>query len=493
MFAVAVMMAALKLGGALDADPLFLKTVPADHVAKSLEPEVRRQVVEREVSDPHRPAEEAAPAQVRRPLSGSVASSSVQKIKAPVFYRPSSLDFKESVCGDFRDSPRSRRVVFPLPEHYFNSYDDTWGAARPQGGHEGSDLMSPSGTPEFAITDGTLVRVKRSNENGWNRLGGYTAMLKAAYSVGPIKEGDLFYYAHLEEESILPVGTKVRAGQRIGTVGDTGEGPEVTRDKFPSHLHLGWYDGSGDRSTLESGAMNPYPLLLWLQQNGGAISGGTDVSYCEVPQGLFPQPSTGEHSWPVPDHPGATPDLETDDREDLHPAVEEPREYHPPKRERIAPQVDVPERENEKVGKKREVHEASSKSMLKKRNRQSAGSSARNENGSAGEGDRASRPSGDENSRRKAPRFEAGPSPAAPSRWSHVAIFVDVIDKVRTPKNRYEPDTSDDEQQKKLPGFIKSESPTEKQPVHDRREAPVASEEKREPEVWQPEEHKARS
>ncbi len=76
MFAVAVMMAALKLGGALRADPLFLKTVLADHVAKSLEPEVRRRVVEREVSDPHRSAEEAAPAQVRRPLSGIVASSS---------------------------------------------------------------------------------------------------------------------------------------------------------------------------------------------------------------------------------------------------------------------------------------------------------------------------------------------------------------------------------------------------------------------------------
>jgi murein DD-endopeptidase MepM/ murein hydrolase activator NlpD len=154
--------------------------------------------------------------------------------------------------------------------------------------------MSPAGTPEFAITDGALVRVKRSSENGWNRLGVYTAMLKAAYDVGPIKEGDLFYYAHLEEKSMPPVGSKVRAGQKIGTAGDTGEGPEVTWDRCPSHLHLGWYDGRRERSTLESGTMDPYPILLWLERNSGAVSGGTDVSYCEAPQGTVPQPSTGE-------------------------------------------------------------------------------------------------------------------------------------------------------------------------------------------------------
>ncbi len=54
MFAVAVMMAALKLGGFLDAEPLFLKTVSADQVAKTSEPELRRQTEEREASDPHR-------------------------------------------------------------------------------------------------------------------------------------------------------------------------------------------------------------------------------------------------------------------------------------------------------------------------------------------------------------------------------------------------------------------------------------------------------
>lgn len=66
-----------------------------------------------------------------------------------------------------------------------------------------------------------------------------------------------------------------------------------------------------------------------------------------------------------------------------------------------------------------------------------------------------------------------------------------MIDRVKPPKNRDESDTPHKEQQKKLPNFIKSESHTEKQPVHDRREAPVVSAEKREPEVRQSEERKA--
>jgi murein DD-endopeptidase MepM/ murein hydrolase activator NlpD len=96
--------------------------------------------------------------------------------------------------------------------------------------------------------DGTLVPVKRANGNGWNRLGGYTAMLQAAHDAGTIKKGDLFYYAHMEEASALKVGTKVRVGQQIGVAGDTGEGREVTRGRFPPHLHLGWYHAAAQKS-----------------------------------------------------------------------------------------------------------------------------------------------------------------------------------------------------------------------------------------------------
>ncbi len=237
----------------------------------------------------------------------------------PVFYRPAPANAATDsqgagadsgpVCADLGGFPSNRQIAFPLPREYVNSYEDTWGAPRPQGGHEGTDLMVPTGTAEYAITDGTIVAVDGANENGWNTLGGYTVMLRAAYSVGPIKHGDLFYYAHLDRESALEIGTKVRVGQTIGYAGNTGQGPEVTRGLFPPHLHFGWYDATGTRSTATSGAMNPYPLLEWIEANGGAITGGSDARYCESPRTGGPVPSAGASRWPAPRTPGVSPDL----------------------------------------------------------------------------------------------------------------------------------------------------------------------------------------
>ena len=335
-FAVAVLAAVLKLSVS-GAEPGFLKMLPAAPSASVAEavpqppesPEDPRLVSFSGDDEAERlqriiPREDARASSRKGVLAGSNAEGAGPPGDAPVFRRPSSAPglSPDPVCGDLGDEPGSSRVVFPLPNEYFNSYDDTWGAARPQGGHEGSDLMSPSGTPEFALTDGRLVAVAGSNENGWNRLGGYTVMLEAAYDIGPIKKGDLFYYAHMDRESSLPIGTEVRAGQRIGAVGDTGEGREGTRGKFPPHLHLGWYDAelSEDRSGTESGAMDPYPLLTWLESNGGAVTGGTDASYCQAPQSPNPVPSTGEPNWPIPSGPGERPDLDTG-RDDASPAA----------------------------------------------------------------------------------------------------------------------------------------------------------------------------
>ena len=322
MFAVAVLLALLKLGGVSGAKPFFLKMVPATPVAKAAQPAAGEgEVLGDEALD--LPDADASGLVGRLLTTGSKASNlpvrqdSAQirkpsRDETPVFYQPSSGESKDGgpVCGNLGDFPKSSRVVFPLPNDYFDSYEDTWGAARPEGGHECADLVSPTGTPEFALTDGTIVPVKGANENGWNRLGGYTVMLEAAYDAGPIGEGNLFYYAHMEEESALKVSTKVRAGQQIGVVGDTGEGREATRGKFPPHLHFGWYDADStdSRTNLESGAMNPYPLLLWLEWYGGSITGGMDASYCEVPQ-----------EEPAPNSSGTTPDLDTGDRNDARP------------------------------------------------------------------------------------------------------------------------------------------------------------------------------
>jgi murein DD-endopeptidase MepM/ murein hydrolase activator NlpD len=106
--------------------------------------------------------------------------------------------------------------------------------------HQAIDIAAPTGTPLLAITDGTITR------KHWNALGGNTLYLTSA-------DGRYdFYYAHLHTYADgVEVGTRVRRGDVVGTVGATGnaQGP---------HLHLQVLDRSGSgRGT----PVNPYTLL----------------------------------------------------------------------------------------------------------------------------------------------------------------------------------------------------------------------------------------
>jgi collagen type III alpha len=171
-------------------------------------------------------------------------------------------------------------AAFPLPDGNYD-YDDTWGASRGAGRtHEGTDVFAPEGTTLHSVTDGTVVQVSGADSQGWNYLGGWTVMIEASESVGPVQAGDTLYYAHMREPSTLPVGTTVRAGDPIGHVGSTGEGPPGTLLQPASrgqHLHLGWYDPTGERAEAASGAMNPYPLLQWLEGSDGKVEAGEVV------------------------------------------------------------------------------------------------------------------------------------------------------------------------------------------------------------------------
>lgn len=178
------------------------------------------------------------------------------------------------------------KAVFPLPKSYFDSYDDTWGASRGTGRtHEGTDLMAPKDTPIYSITDGKVVSVAGANSDGWNELGGFTTMIEATTNIGPIQAGDMLYYAHQFQKTSVSVGQAVKAGQQIGVVGDTGYGPQETHGQMPMHLHLGWYDASGSRAEAASGAMNPYPMLEWLKENGGTVTGGGTTVPAPCPEG----------------------------------------------------------------------------------------------------------------------------------------------------------------------------------------------------------------
>jgi murein DD-endopeptidase MepM/ murein hydrolase activator NlpD len=101
-------------------------------------------------------------------------------------------------------------------------------------GHQGIDIFAPSGTPVYAVEDGSVVF-------GSNTLGGTVATLHAV-------SGDRYYFAHLS--SVEGVDRPVKAGEVIGYVGNTGNAAHTS-----AHLHFAWYPGGGE-------AANPFPKLL---------------------------------------------------------------------------------------------------------------------------------------------------------------------------------------------------------------------------------------
>lgn len=112
-----------------------------------------------------------------------------------------------------------------------------WGDARDAGArnHEGIDIFAPRGTPLLAAADGTVTAVNENN------LGGLVVWLR------PQGKSYTLYYAHLDKQ-LATAGQRVKQGDTIGTVGNTGNARST-----PPHLHFGIY-GYG-------GAINPLPFV----------------------------------------------------------------------------------------------------------------------------------------------------------------------------------------------------------------------------------------
>lgn len=103
-------------------------------------------------------------------------------------------------------------------------FEDSFGADREGGNrtHEGTDLFGAEGTPIINICGGKVEQL------GWNRLGGERVGVRG-------DDGNYYYYAHLQTiSSKLVKGTRIEAGESIGSMGHTGDALTT-----PDHLHFG--------------------------------------------------------------------------------------------------------------------------------------------------------------------------------------------------------------------------------------------------------------
>lgn len=123
-------------------------------------------------------------------------------------------------------------AAFVLLGHKFpvrgrHDYGDGFGAGR---GHEGSDVFARCGTPIVAARGGRVKIAKFQS-----RAGHYLVIDGA-------DTGTDYMYAHLRDPALPAQGTRVRTGDLIGYVGDTGRASGC-------HLHFemwsapGWYTG----------------------------------------------------------------------------------------------------------------------------------------------------------------------------------------------------------------------------------------------------------
>jgi hypothetical protein len=144
------------------------------------------------------------------------------------------------------------RLVFPVVANV--QYEDDFGDPRPQGSHEGNDIMAPWRAPVVAVEPGKVRIYTRSASAG--------CML---YLYG--KSGTTYLFIHLNNDLTknndndggckrgvayapgLRDGQQVRAGQLVGYVGDSGDAAGLHH-----HLHFELHPGDGN-------AVSPYSYL----------------------------------------------------------------------------------------------------------------------------------------------------------------------------------------------------------------------------------------
>jgi hypothetical protein len=116
--------------------------------------------------------------------------------------------------------------------------------------HEGLDIMAPEGTPIVSPIKGTVLRYGTAGNPG-----------KYVYIKG--SDGHTYAFMHLDEIAKLKRGQKLKVGDTIGTVGETGNAKGTT-----PHLHF---------EIIKSKPLDPYKRIkkeFTLEEKIGLLNNG---------------------------------------------------------------------------------------------------------------------------------------------------------------------------------------------------------------------------
>jgi murein DD-endopeptidase MepM/ murein hydrolase activator NlpD len=153
------------------------------------------------------------------------------------------------------EGPRTR--VCPTEDFWVGA---GWGADRGKRQHLGIDLGGKRGTPIYAIENGVIDRTKLQSN------GALQIVMRGA-------SGSKFYYGHMDTV-LIKGGQRVKAGDVIGLMGDTGSPGSV-------HLHFEYWRSGG-----ESDAVDPEDLIMRICRIG---KGSPSDSAATEPE---PKPAT---------------------------------------------------------------------------------------------------------------------------------------------------------------------------------------------------------
>lgn len=136
--------------------------------------------------------------------------------------------------------------VIPVVGVEVNDLVDTFTAARSEGRtHDAIDILAPRGTPVVAAAPGTVQRLFTSDKGGLT-----------VYVLGENGRA-VHYYAHLDAYAPgLKEGQRLARGDRVGTVGDTGNAAPGN-----THLHFAVWTIESGASFWDGEPVNPYELL----------------------------------------------------------------------------------------------------------------------------------------------------------------------------------------------------------------------------------------